>query len=97
MVVGAREEWGVDVKWHMSGRDHFETTLTAFLQDTYFPEGDVDKRLKSAGWILWWICCSCLREGSWERNSNRVARDKEPASNMLKRLIVTNRIFGDSI
>lgn len=33
----------------MSGRDHFETTLTAFLQDTYFPEGDVDKRLKSAG------------------------------------------------
>ena len=32
----------------------------------------------------------------WERKLNGVARDEEPASDMLKRLIVTNRIFGDS-
>jgi len=32
----------------MSGRDHFESTLIALLQDAYFPEDDVDKKLKHA-------------------------------------------------
>lgn len=56
LVVGAGEEWGVNVKWHISGRDHFETTVIALLQDAYFPEDDVDKKLKHAAWILLWIC-----------------------------------------
>lgn len=42
LLVGAREGWGVDVKWHMSGRDHFGNTPIAFLQDAYFSEGDVN-------------------------------------------------------
>ena len=32
----------------MSGKDHFESTLIALLQDAYFPEDDVDKKLKHA-------------------------------------------------
>lgn len=46
VVVGAREGWAGDVKWHMSGRDYFENILTAFLQDAYFPKSDVDKKKK---------------------------------------------------
>lgn len=50
LFIGAKEEWGVDVKWHICRRDYFENTLVAFLQVVYLPEGDVDKKLKSAGW-----------------------------------------------
>jgi hypothetical protein len=41
----------------MSGRDHFENRLTAFLQDAYFPEGDVDEKLDCRMKIMmdWWL------------------------------------------
>lgn len=46
--VEAAEEKAVDMKWHMSGRDHFANMLIAFLQDACFPDGDSDEKLKSA-------------------------------------------------